>query len=249
MIQRAGAAYFCTVAVKKGHRSSATVCQGPGAVCNRWRYTTVERTLNRRPTLPQTRHMTSIRLSSRSFAGIRMRIRSPMKQTVGVGLLLLSGCDAARSARNDLTRLMSPQPAASQARKSPASQNTARAQTAKTAPSPSPETSSLPAPSAENATVAAERRQAASPVVVLTGYGEAELKALLGAPISEESHPPGKQWRFRDGPCTLDVQLYPDVETKTFRTLAYKVRRDDNSDEGKRLCLAQLQSRIQSRRQ
>lgn len=202
-----------------------------------------------RLSLPQTRHMTSIRLSSRSLAGIRMRIRGPMKQTVGVGLLLLSGCDVARSARNDFTRLMSPQPAASQARKSPTSQNAARTQTVKTASSPSPDASSMPAASADAAMASAERRQATSPVVVLTGYGEAELKALLGAPISEESHPPGKQWRFRDGNCTLDVQLYPDVETKTFRTLAYKVRRDDNSDEGKRLCLAQLQSRVQSRRQ
>lgn len=164
-----------------------------------------------------------------------------MKQTVGVGLLLLSGCDVARSARNDFARLMAPQPTASQARKGPTSPTGVRPQTAKPAPSLSPEASASPGPE--------DRRQAAAPVVVLAGYGETELKALLGAPTSEESHPPGKQWRFRDGNCTVDVQLYPDIETKTFRTLAYKVKRDDNSDEGRRLCLAQLQSRVQARRQ
>ena len=59
--------------------------------------------------------------------------------------------------------------------------------------------------------------------------------------------PPAKRWRYRDGQCTLDVQLYPDVQTKQFGTLAYEVKSDDNTDEGKRLCLAQIQSRVQAR--
>ncbi|MCC2690472.1 MAG: hypothetical protein K0S21_3275 [Rhizobiaceae bacterium] len=71
---------------------------------------------------------------------------------------------------------------------------------------------------------------------------------MLGAPTSEEDRPPGKRWRYRDGQCTLDVQLYPDVQTKQFGTLAYEVKSDDNTDEGKRVCLAQLQSRAQTRR-
>ena len=81
-----------------------------------------------------------------------------------------------------------------------------------------------------------------------TGTTERELRAMLGSPTSEEEHPPGKQWRYRDGKCTIDVQLYPDVETKQFATLAYKVKSDDNTDEGRRLCVAQLQSRVQARR-
>jgi hypothetical protein len=86
------------------------------------------------------------------------------------------------------------------------------------------------------------------PAVTLAGKSENELRVLLGAPTSEEDRPPGKRWRYRDGQCTLDVQLYPDVQTKQFGTLAYEVRSDDNTDEGKRLCLAQLQSRVQARR-
>jgi hypothetical protein len=88
--------------------------------------------------------------------------------------------------------------------------------------------------------------QGAAPIS-LAGKSESELRAMLGAPTSEEDRPPGKRWRYRDGQCTLDVQLYPDVRTKQFGTLAYEVKSDDNSDEGKRSCLAQLQSRAQNR--
>jgi len=45
----------------------------------------------------------------------------------------------------------------------------------------------------------------------------------------------------------LVVQLYPDVKTKRYDILAYEVKSDDNADEGKRVCLAQLQSRAQTR--
>jgi hypothetical protein len=83
--------------------------------------------------------------------------------------------------------------------------------------------------------------------VVLSGKSENEIRAMLGTPTSEEERSPGKRWRYRDGQCTLDVQLYPDVQTKQFGTLAYEVKSDDNSDEGKRLCLAQFQSRVQAR--
>jgi hypothetical protein len=83
--------------------------------------------------------------------------------------------------------------------------------------------------------------------LALAGKSESELRAMLGAPTSEEDRPPGKRWRYRDGQCTLDVQLYPDVQTKKFGTLAYEVKSDDNTDEGKRVCLAQLQSRAQAR--
>jgi hypothetical protein len=86
-----------------------------------------------------------------------------------------------------------------------------------------------------------------SPALSLVGKSETELRAVLGAPTSEEDRPPGKLWRYRDGQCTLVVQLYPDVQTKRFGALAYEVKSDDNTDEGNRVCLAQLQSRAQTR--
>lgn len=158
-----------------------------------------------------------------------------MKQTVGVGLLLLSGCEVVRGARDDFARLTSPQPAPAQVRKKAPSQATAPGRT--TQPSV---TSNGPV---VEPTTAAKN----TPAIDLAGASENKLRALLGSPTSEEDHPPGKQWHYRDGKCTLDVQLYPDVQTKQFGTLAYKVKSDDNTDEGQRLCMAQLQSRLQVR--
>jgi hypothetical protein len=151
-----------------------------------------------------------------------------MKQTVGVGLLLLSGCEVARGARDDFARLTSSQPAPTQVRKKAPSQATAPARNG---------------PAAEPTAAAKD-----APAIDLAGTSEDKLRALLGPPTSEEDHPPGKQWQYRDGKCTLDVQLYPDVRTKQFGTLAYKVKSDDNTDEGQRLCMARLQSRLQARR-
>jgi hypothetical protein len=176
-----------------------------------------------------------------------MRIASLMKQTVGVGLLLLSGCEVVRSARDDLTRLTSPPPPPSQVRKSTPPKQPAPAQAA------SIRTGSSAAPvEASAAATPSDRPSAAGgadgTTILPTGMSERELRATLGPPTSEEEHPPGKQWRYRDGKCTVDIQLYPDVETKQFGTLAYKVKSDDNTDEGRRLCVAQLQSRVQARR-
>ena len=180
-----------------------------------------------------------------------------MRQTVGVGLLLLSGCEAARNMRDDLFRLTSSQPTAqkSQSAKSvastrprttPPASTTDAAAVAATATSDEPP--ALPAATATSDEPPARPAATGSPALSLVGKSETELRAMLGAPTSEEDRPPGKRWRYRDGQCTLDVQLYPDVQTKQFGTLAYEVKSDDNTDEGKRVCLAQLQSRAQTRR-
>lgn len=171
---------------------------------------------------------------------MRMTIGSLATRTfgVGLGLLLLSGCDVMRAARDDFASLTAPKPPP------PA------APVRKAAPQPAPATrpaKPITATAAADTAVAAPSASEA-PAPVLTGYRESELRTLLGPPTSAEDRPPGKQWRYRTGKCTLDIQLYPDVETKQYGTLAYKVKSDDDTDEGRRLCLAQLQSRIQAGR-
>ena len=171
-----------------------------------------------------------------------MTIRSLITQTVGVGLLLLTGCEASRNMRDDLLRLTSSQLTAQ------------KSQPAKSVTSTRPRTTP-PASTTDAAAVAATATSdvpalpaaTGSPALSLVGKSETELRAMLGAPTSEEDRPPGKLWRYRDGQCTLVVQLYPDVQTKQFGTLAYEVKSDDNTDEGKRVCTAQLQSRAQTR--
>ncbi|MFM9841974.1 MAG: hypothetical protein ACKVOI_03295 [Dongiaceae bacterium] len=159
-----------------------------------------------------------------------------MTRSVGVGLLLLSGCDVVNNMRDDFTRLTSTKPAAPQPKKSAPAQPTPP-QTSKASPAPSPPPlAPPPAPPAP--------APAALGSLPLAGKSESEIRAAFGSPSAEEERPPGKRWRYRDGQCTLDIQLYPNVETKQFTTLAYDVRNNVDSDEGKRLCMAQFQSRL-----
>ena len=185
-----------------------------------------------------------------------MTIRSLITQTVGVGLLFLTGCEASRNMRDDLLRLTSSQPTAQKSqpaksvtstrpRTTPPVSTTDAAPVAATAASNEPP--ALPAATATSDEPPARPAATGSPALSLVGKSETELRALLGAPTSEEDRPPGKWWRYRDGQCTLIAQLYPDVRTKQFGTLAYEVKSDDNTDEGKRVCTAQLQSRAQAR--
>jgi hypothetical protein len=183
-----------------------------------------------------------------------MTFRRLITQTVAVGLLLLTGCEASRNMRDDLLRLTSSQPTAqkSQSAKSvvstrpsttPPASTTDAAAVAATATSDEPP--ARPAAAADEPP--ARPVATGSPALSLVGKSETELRAMLGAPTSEDDRPPGKLWRYRDGQCTLVVQLYPDVHTKQFGTLGYEVKSDDNTDQGKRVCLAQLQSRAQTR--
>lgn len=169
--------------------------------------------------------------------------RSLCRQTLGTSLLLLSGCDVAHNAQRDLARLIHSDPFTA------------------TKPAPATRVASAPAKPAatavESRVVPKSEPPKAEPLpgevstpapVTLIGKSEGQVRALLGPPNSVEERAPGKTWHYRDGQCSADVQLYPDVQTRQFGTLAYEVKSDDNTDEGKRLCLAQLQSRLQARR-
>jgi hypothetical protein len=158
-------------------------------------------------------------------------------------LLFLTGCDAMQSARNDLARLTSSRSTPAPTRSHPPQVSSVQtASKASTAPSP-PGAAEKPADSSESTGNAAS-----SPAVNLVGKSESEIRGLLGSPSSEEDRAPGKVWRYRDGQCTVDVQFFRDVQTRQFGTLAYEVKSDDNSDEGKRVCMAQLRARTQGAR-
>lgn len=76
------------------------------------------------------------------------------------------------------------------------------------------------------------------------GLAETQLVARLGPPSAQsEDQPPGKTWRYQNRICTVNFMLYPDVETRVYRALAYEVINDDQSAAGKRLCLAELEAR------
>ena len=56
------------------------------------------------------------------------------------------------------------------------------------------------------------------PGTLLAGKGRDGLRAMWRA-NQRGGPPPGKQWRYRDGQCTLDVQLYPDVRQNSSELL------------------------------
>jgi len=177
-----------------------------------------------------------------------MTIRAMLSVAMGLALLTSGGCQQARSIRDDFSRALSSPP-------TPQSRNVATARPVATTKAPSVESAK---PSTRDPSLAATDAAATppappppkEPAVQFAGKSENELRALLGPPTEELDQPPGKQWRYRDGQCTLYVQFFPDIQTKQFGTLSYAVKSDNDtdSDEGTHLCLAQFQSGIQARR-
>jgi len=172
-----------------------------------------------------------------------MKIGRLMRLALAGSSLMLSGCEVANSMRDDLARLTAAKPAPAPTPK-PSRRTAAVRVPTDSQPAVSTE---LPNQAAPGDTPASTGDSSAT-ATGLAGKSEGEVRSLLGPPEREDERPPGKQWHYRLGTCTLDVQLFPDVRTKQFGTLAYEVRSDDNSDEGKRQCMAELESRLRSRR-
>lgn len=190
-----------------------------------------------------------------SFTGLvspgkAMLKKSLYRQTLILGLFLLSGCELSRGAQRDFSRLVNggnPFATASASR-APAQTYTSSARPAPVAAAPKAPESKPEDPKADPQQAAASTPappSAPSAPVTLVGKSEGQVRAMLGPPTSVEERAPGKTWHYRDGRCSVDVQLYPDVQTRQFGTLAYEVRSDDNSDQGKRDCMARLRSRSQ----
>ena len=169
--------------------------------------------------------------------------KSLHRQTLGISLLLLSGCDVAHNAQRDLTRLVHSDPFTASKPAPAARVASAPAKPAAAVVGPA----TVVDPKAEPTKAEPPREASAPASVSLIGKSEGQVRALLGPPTSVEERAPGKTWHYRDGQCSADVQLYPDVQTRQFGTLAYEVKSDDNTDEGRRGCVAQFSSRAQSR--
>ena len=141
-----------------------------------------------------------------------VKSRQPLSFCLGVALLLLPGCDVAQNARSDFARATRAIAAATQSTPAPASASAKKAD---------PRTSAKPLdpPKQETAGQEPSSDVATATSVDLVGKSEAQVRSLLGPPTSEEDRAPGKTWHYRDGQCTVDVQLYPDVQTRQFGTL------------------------------
>jgi hypothetical protein len=81
----------------------------------------------------------------------------------------------------------------------------------------------------------------------LVGLNEEELQNVLGPPMLQEEKAPTKLWVFRSHNCTINVTLYPDVQTRQFHALSYEVISDVNTPERTRQCTAEFSSRFSQR--
>jgi hypothetical protein len=155
-------------------------------------------------------------------------------------VLSASACEPLRQAGDAFTRLSN---STSSAQNRSSNKTRAAAQGTPVGTRADPQKADSENPKSGSSTVASAES------INLVGRSEHDIRALLGPPTAVEDNPPGKTWRYRDGRCSLDVQLYPDIKTRQFGTLGYDVKSDDNTSEGKRLCLGQFRSRVQAGRE
>jgi hypothetical protein len=79
------------------------------------------------------------------------------------------------------------------------------------------------------------------------GLDEHALRVALGPPMRQEDRPPAKLSSFRDQNCTLNVTLNPDVETREFHALDYKVISDAHTAKRTRECALEFSARFSQR--
>jgi hypothetical protein len=84
------------------------------------------------------------------------------------------------------------------------------------------------------------------PVPELVGLDEQQLTDLLGTPTSQVGDGPGKHWYYRIRKCTLNLSLFPNVDTHIFRSLSYEVTDNDRHDDGQH-CRSELADRLHER--
>lgn len=147
----------------------------------------------------------------------------------GLVLLALSGCSTVASPTTDAHHTV-PAPVA------PKAQAAAHAQPGPPTPPASKKAETPPARPAR-----APRETAPSPPPFQpVGMDEGRIKAVLGPPNASQDEAPGRLLSFRRRECVLNLTLYPDVETRVFRTLSYEVTSDDHDTRSTALCHARF---------
>ena len=60
----------------------------------------------------------------------------------------------------------------------------------------------------------------------LVGADQHQILDILGEPERREERSPAIAWIYHNGPCRLDLLLYPDLETDRWIALAYQMRNE-----------------------
>ena len=74
----------------------------------------------------------------------------------------------------------------------------------------------------------------------LVGMDQSEVAKVLGPPMAETDRAPGKVWRYWNSKCMVDVSMYLDVHSRSYRVIAYEVTNHDYTTGGRSACLAEF---------
>ena len=79
----------------------------------------------------------------------------------------------------------------------------------------------------------------------LVGRSEEEVARLLGTAHSLREEPPATIWGYQADSCSLDLFFYMDMESRSFRALAYDVTTTDGAkgDPALNACLKRIMDR------
>jgi hypothetical protein len=80
----------------------------------------------------------------------------------------------------------------------------------------------------------------------IVGLDQPQVESRLGRPTSERARGIARAMEYRDRHCSIEVTLYPEVETRVYRALAYEVTSDD-SHQSSHDCLQQFAARMRGR--
>lgn len=72
----------------------------------------------------------------------------------------------------------------------------------------------------------------------LIGRNFEGVERLLGPADVTNDVPPGREWQYRDGSCTLVVRFYPDMTTLAYRVLSYAFESGEGTTEQARTTVA-----------
>jgi hypothetical protein len=152
---------------------------------------------------------------------------------------LLAACDARYA---PLADYRSGQPKATAWREPSASQSVPTSTRRQAAVKPANQHSPAPARGPVTASAALPGPVENSGDVALVGLNMQQTRDRLGPPTEEIEQAPAKVWRYRTSQCSMDVAMYPDVQTQVFRVLNYEVKGNDGTEQGRRKCISGLRS-------
>lgn len=90
---------------------------------------------------------------------------------------------------------------------------------------------------------AQEARLEAFDPASLVGLDKAQTVARLGRPSSVRSKPPATVWRYAGTNCAMELFFYMDLQSQSFRALAYEVTTPKPGERARKACLAEINAR------